>query len=224
MTVKRPVHAWLAGGTGLVGSALLARMRDDERIAAIDALCRQPPGAPDTGVNWRAWQWLDEEPSSDCDVAFCCLGTTHKQAGSREAFAAVDRDLVLHFAERAKQAGASRFGLISSIGASPRARSHYMRIKGEVEARLATMGFDALHILQPSLLLGKRNDTRPAEDLAQRCAPLIGGLMRGPLSLYRPVPAEKVAHCLLEATLEGEQGMHVHYPWGPKATTTTNTP
>jgi len=213
MTVTSPVHAWVAGGTGLVGSALLAHLRGDNRIAAIDALCRQPPAQAEAKIDWRPWAWLEQAPGATCDVAFCCLGTTHKQAGSREAFAAVDRDLVLHFAECAKQAGALRFGLISSVGASPRARSHYMRVKGEVEARLGEMGFDALHIVQPSLLLGQRKDARVAEDLAQRCAPLIGGLMRGPLSLYRPVPAEKVARCLLEATLEGEPGAHLHYPW-----------
>lgn len=214
MTVTRPVHAWVAGGTGLVGRALLARMRDDSRIAAIDALCRQPPGGHDGRVQWREWSWIDDEATSGgCDIALCCLGTTHKQAGSRQAFAAVDRDLVLHFAERARQAGARTFGLISSVGASSRARSHYMRIKGEVEDRLRAMGFEALQIVQPSLLLGQRPDTRVAEDIAQRCAPLIGGLMRGSLARYRPVPADTVAACLLESSLEGESGAHVHYPW-----------
>lgn len=213
MTEAKPVHVWLAGGTGLVGRALLARMRSDPRIASIDALCRQSPTTPQAGVQWRPWSWLDEGADLACDIAFCCLGTTHKQAGSRAAFAAVDRDLVLHFAERAQQAGARRFGLISSVGASAKARSHYMRIKGEVEERLRAMNFGALHIVQPSLLLGQRADTRVAEDLAQRCAPLFGNLMRGALVRYRPVPAERVAACLLDATLEGEPGVHVHYPW-----------
>lgn len=213
MTEAKPVHVWLAGGTGLVGSALLARLRADPRVASIDALCRQSPSAAQTGVQWRPWSWLDEGADIGCDVAFCCLGTTHKQAGSKAAFAAVDRDLVLRFAERAQQAGARRFGLVSSVGASSKAGSHYMRIKGEVEERLRAMNFAALHIVQPSLLLGARKDTRVAEDLAQRCAPLIGGLMRGSLARYRPVPADRVAACLLAATLEGEPGVQVHYPW-----------
>ncbi|MHA7834199.1 MAG: NAD-dependent epimerase/dehydratase family protein, partial [Algiphilus sp.] len=160
MTEAKPVRAWLAGGTGLVGSALLAQLQSHPHVATIDALCRQSPPVSPPGVQWRPWSWLDEGGDMACDVAFSCLGTTHKQAGSKAAFAAVDRDLVLRFAERAQQAGAQRFGLVSSVGASSTARSHYMRIKGEVEDRLCAMGFSALHIVQPSLLLGARKDTR----------------------------------------------------------------
>ena len=44
-----------------------------------------------------------------CHDAFCCLGTTLRQAGSEAAFRAVDHDQVLRFARTARQAGAERF-------------------------------------------------------------------------------------------------------------------
>ena len=43
-----------------------------------------------------------------CHVAFCCLGTTLKQAGSQQAFRQVDFDYVLAFARAARVAQAQR--------------------------------------------------------------------------------------------------------------------
>lgn len=204
-------RALLAGGTGLVGGRVLESLRR-LGVAPVHALARTLPDDGE-GLHWHDWSWLDSDPLPACAMAFCCLGTTHAQAGSKTAFAAVDRDLVLHFAERARAAGASRFGLVSSVGADAGARSHYMRIKGQVEDAISAMGFEALHIIRPSLLLGSRGGSRPAEDLAQKLAPAAGALLAGPLRRYRPVRADKVARQLVRAVLAGEGGRHVHYPW-----------
>ncbi|WP_043764564.1 Rossmann-fold NAD(P)-binding domain-containing protein [Algiphilus aromaticivorans] len=203
--------ALLAGGTGLVGGQVLESLRR-LAVAPVHALARTPR-ADSEGLHWHDWAWFDADPLPECAMAFCCLGTTHAQAGSKAAFAAVDRDLVLHFAERARAAGVTRFGLVSSVGADAGARSHYLRIKGQVEDAISAMAFDALHIIRPSLLLGSRGDSRPAEDLAQRLAPVAGALMAGPLRRYRPVGADKVARQLVHAVVAGEAGRHVHYPW-----------
>lgn len=201
----------LAGGTGLVGGQVLAHLRR-LGMAPVHALARST--RPDErGVHWQDWAWLDTDPLPQCAMAFCCLGTTHAQAGSKAAFAAVDRDLVLHFAERARAAGVARFGLVSSVGADAGAPSHYLRIKGEAEDAISAMDFDALHIIRPSLLLGSRAESRPAEDLAQKLAPAAGAVMVGPLRRYRPVRADEVARQLVRAVVTGEAGRHVHYPW-----------
>ena len=208
--------ALVAGGTGLVGQALVANLLGDAQVSGVHALARTVPAAAGAGgPSWHDWDWLDAADAPAVDAAFCCLGTTHREAGSREAFAAVDRDLTLRFAERARGMGASRFGLVSSVGAAPGARSHYLRVKGEVEQALDALGFEALHIMRPSLLLGVRGQTRPAEDLAQKLAPALGPALRGPLARYRPVPAQRVAEQLACSVLHGPVGRHVHYPWLP---------
>lgn len=209
--MQESTGALLAGGTGLVGGQVLESLRR-LGVAPIHALARAPRTG-DEGVHWHEWSWLDVAPLPGCSMAFCCLGTTHAQAGSKAAFAAVDRDLVLHFAERARAAGVRRFGLVSSVGADAGARSHYLRIKGQVEDAVSEMDFEALHIIRPSLLLGSRADSRPAEDLAQKLAPAAGALMVGPMGRYRPVRADKVARQLVRAVVAGEAGRHVHYPW-----------
>src|SRR5450432_439370 len=78
------------------------------------------------------------------DVAFCCLGTTIKKAGSREAFRAVDYDAVLTFANAARAKGARAFLHVSLLGADPRSRHFYYSVKGEIEATLQSVGFDSL--------------------------------------------------------------------------------
>lgn len=204
--------ALLAGGTGLVGGHVLTHLR---RLGMVPVHALTRSLRPDErAVHWHDWAWLETDPLPQCAMAFCCVGTTHAQAGSKAAFAAVDRDLVLHFAERARAAaGVSRFGLVSSVGADARARSHYLRIKGEIEDGLTAMDFEALHIIRPSLLLGRRTESRPAEDLAQKLAPAAGALMGGALRRYRPVRAEEVARQLVRVVVTGEGGRHVHYPW-----------
>lgn len=209
--MQDPGGALLAGATGLVGGQVQESLRR-LGVTPVHALARSPRDDGD-GLHWHDWVWLEVEPLPACAMAFCCLGTTHAQAGSKAAFAAVDRDLVLYFAERARVAGATRFGLVSSVGADAGARSHYLRIKGEAEAGVSAMGFEALHIIRPSLLLGERADSRPAEDLAQKLAPAAGALMAGPMRRYRPVRADEVARQLVQAVVMGEAGRHVHYPW-----------
>ena len=88
--------------------------------------------------------------------AYCCLGTTIKQAGSQAAFRAVDFDAVLAFAQAARAAGVTRFAVVSALGASPRSATFYNRVKGEMEAALRALGFERLVIARPSLLAGDR--------------------------------------------------------------------
>src|SRR5262245_52892529 len=98
-------------------------------------------------------------------VAFCCLGTTMRQAGSKDAFRRVDHDAVLAFAKAALERGARRFLVVSSVGAGANSANFYQRTKGEVEEELAQLGFAQLTILRPSLIddEGARRDYRAGE-------------------------------------------------------------
>ncbi len=144
--------------------------------------------------------------------AFCCLGTTIKAAGSKAAFERVDYHMVVDFARATHAAGARRCFVVSSLSADPRSPIYYSRVKGRAEQALHEVGFDSLHIVRPSLLLGQRGEHRPGEALAQRVAPLIGPLMRGGLAKYRPVEARDVARALqsLSQHDDGERGAFVH--------------
>ena len=137
----------------------------------------------------------------------CCLGATLRQAGSQERFRAVDIECVLAFARAARAANAQRFVIISSVGADPGARNFYLRTKGEMEQGLVETGFESLDILQPSLLLGWRGETRPLELAAHAFMPLVNPLLRGRYIPYRAIPARTVGEAMLGAIRSGRRGV-----------------
>jgi len=140
--------------------------------------------------------------------AFCCIGTTIAEAGSQEAFREVDVDAVLLFAQAARAAGATRFVVLSSVGASPTSKKFYLRTKAEMEDAVSMVGFPSVDILQPSLLLGSRRQSRPLETLGGILAPVINPLLTGSREAYRAIPAEVVARAMLGAARRGARGIY----------------
>ncbi len=198
----------LVGATGLVGRSVLAQALNDPRVARLVAPTRRPlPAHP------RLENPLVDFAALPADAAWwaadgviCTLGTTIRKAGSQAAFRAVDRDYPLAVATLARRHGARAFALTSSVGADPRARSFYLRTKGEAERAVAGVGYPSLTIVRPSVIGGDRTEHRPLEALA---VALLRGI--GPLvpRRYRVVPAERIARALLEAALAAPPGEHV---------------
>lgn len=146
---------------------------------------------------------LGELPAPD--VAFSCLGTTMRKAGTREAFRAVDLLAVLAFARVAHARGARTFVHVSSTGADPRARVFYSRVKGEVEEAVAEVGFAAVYALRPSILDGPREENRPFERVGLAVMRALGPV----LGRWRPTRVEAVAATMVELARAPEPGAHV---------------
>lgn len=203
--------AWVAGATGLIGSFLVDHLLADDRYHRVEALLRRPLEGRDRliqrQVDFGDLSTLESE--QPLDDAFCCLGTTLKAAGSRQAFRRVDFDYVVSFAAAAQRLGARRLMLVSSIGAEAASNNFYLRVKGEAEEALADVGFEALHVLRPSLLLGPRRERRPGEKLATLTMPLVAPLLLGGLRRYRPIQADTVARAMIGAA-HSAAGHHVY--------------
>jgi uncharacterized protein YbjT (DUF2867 family) len=207
--------AVIAGHTGLVGRQLLDLLLEDARYDRVIAVGRRAPERKDARLQvviTEMGELSQLGAGLAADDAYCCLGTTLKAAGSKAAFERVDFHMVVDFARAVHAAGARRLFVVSSLSADPRSPVYYSRVKGRAEQALGEVGFDALHIVRPSLLLGERSENRPGEALAQRIAPLIGPLMRGALAKYRPIDARDVARSLvaLSHRHDDERGAFVH--------------
>lgn len=153
---------------------------------------------------------LQSSQLRDLDCFVCTLGTTIKDAGSQAAFAAVDRDLVLMYAKLARTFGARHAVIVSSIGADEAVSNFYLRTKGQTEQAIKQLGFARVDLVRPSLLLGKRTQSRPAEAFAMRLAGLFGPLMIGQASDYRPIAATTVARALVSLLAQRAPGTFVH--------------
>lgn len=204
----------LVGATGLVGSALMAEAigREDVRVVAVSRReAAMPPGARMEMLVGEPIDWPQLIAAARADVLVCALGTTIRQAGSQEAFRAVDHDLVRFCAEAARAAGIGHMIVVSSIGAERGSRHFYLAVKGETEEALGKLGFARLDVLRPGLLRGHRQVRRPLEWLAQVLAPIVDLLfLHGGLRRFRSIPARKLARAILGLTREKARGRFVH--------------
>jgi uncharacterized protein YbjT (DUF2867 family) len=212
----------LAGATGLVGGLLLRRLLADRDFdGTVFAPLRRDPGVSDPRLVVLR---TDFKPGGDQGIGagiearstmplhgfVSCLGTTIRAAGSREAFIAVDRELVLRLAQLAFDHGAQHAVLVSSVGASRQSGNFYLRVKGEVEDALAKIGFARVDLIQPGLLIGPRSERRPGERLMQATAPLTNLLMQGALRRYRSIGADEVAAAIHNLLAESAPGVFSH--------------
>ncbi len=134
--------------------------------------------------------------------AFCALGTTLKQAGSKDNFIAIDHEMVFQYGLSVKKMGASKFLLVSALGADPNSKVFYNMVKGKTEEDLKSIKFDYLGLFRPSILLGNRNEFRLGEEIAKILTkPLIW------LKLWksvRPIYDHQVAKSMVKKALSEE--------------------
>lgn len=203
----------MAGATGLVGREVLAALLTDRRYRAVHSVGRRAPPVQHRKlvhhvVDFGSLTTLDDIDRVD-DV-FIALGTTIKAAGSQEAFRAVDFDAVLAVARAAKQLGAIRLGVVSAMGANAHSPVFYNRVKGDMEAAVAQLGYQTLVLARPSMLDGNREalaqSARPAEKWGLAAMALLKPLIP---ANYQAISATQVARALLSALNDAGPGTHV---------------
>ncbi|MEH6517009.1 MAG: NAD(P)H-binding protein [Halioglobus sp.] len=203
----------VVGATGLVGDAFLRQSKAHQQQLKITALVRKPGRLPaDTAVEIVAPndQWPEIIASLQPEAVFCALGTTIRQAGSQAAFRGVDFELVAAVAGAAKSSGAMHFITVSSVMANARARSFYLKTKGEAEEALIAEGFERLDLLRPGLLRGDRRELRLGELIGAAASPIVDHLLLGPFKKFRSVHADTVALAALNLLTAKEPGCFIH--------------
>ncbi len=201
------MRALVVGGTGLVGNQLLLQLAHHPAFDSVVSLGRSPLPEEISGIDHRIVDLWDPLPDDlRPDVFFCALGTTIKNAGSREAFERVDHDLPVHLAREARQRGASTCVVVSSMGADPDSRVFYNQVKGRMENDLERLGFDNLSIVRPSLLLGDRKESRPGEEAAALLMQTFSWLIP---KAWRAVRVEQVARAMILMATTASQGNQV---------------
>ena len=195
----------LAGATGLVGAQVLRRLLADARCSAVVAPTRRPLPVVDARLHNPVHDFAAlplDAPWWQVDAAICALGSTLKQAGSREAFRQVDHGYPLLIARTVRARGCAVFALNSAMGADAGSRFFYNRVKGETEQALIAQDWPQLTLVRPSLLLGSRQEFRLGERL-------LSGVMRWLPGKYRAIAATTLAFALWRLALEEGDGLRV---------------
>lgn len=200
----------MTGASGLVGGLLLPRLAGHQlTLIGRGGVANTPAGTEQLVGEMKNWAALVVKAKHD--VAICCLGTTIRVAGSKAAFAAVDRDAVIGFAQAAKAAGVRQFLMITSVSASASARNFYLKTKGEAEAGVTAVGFDRVDIFRPGLLRGSRTGpSRPGEAIMMALSPITDLLTPHVFDQYRSIAAESVARAIAACVGKDGGGAHIH--------------
>ena len=194
--------AVIVGATGLVGGHLLEQLLRDETFQQVITVGRRPTNQVHSKLRElivpSMEQLSDFKSQLRGDVYFCCLGTTLKKAGSKEAFRKVDYRAIIDFALIAKEFDAKNFVLISAMGADSKSKIFYNQVKGEAENALLALAFKRLVIFRPALLVGDRQEHRALEGLALKTLKLLSAVL--PQSLVRKIStrADELAFRMLE--------------------------
>jgi uncharacterized protein YbjT (DUF2867 family) len=201
----------LCGATGLVGRHCLPLLSHSPAFGRIVVLTRRPlPPEVLRDLNPEKieehvidfHEVLAHAALFRVDQILCALGTTMKQAGSKDRFRQVDFQYPLAMARIGIQEGATHFLLVSAVGANARSRFFYSRVKGELEDALLALPYRSTTIVRPSLLLGERDDFRLGEEIAKRLSFLAP-------ARYKPVAARAVAAALVRAAEENVPGSRI---------------
>lgn len=191
--------AIVIGATGMVGKQVLVNLLASAAYKSVIAVTRKPlPAQPKLKNMVVDFDRLTEELKQvKADDAFCCLGTTIKQAGTKTAFHKVDYTYNFEFAHTLRQNGCQHFLLISALGAFPKSLVFYSRVKGLLEKDIMALNYPRLSIFRPSLLIGERQENRIGENLAATFFPLISPFLRGGLRAIQPIKGEVVAKAMV---------------------------
>lgn len=205
--------ALIAGASGLVGGHCLQLLLQSPRYHKVISVGRktlpiQHPKLQQLEVNFDNLE--KHRHSLVADDVYCCLGSTIKKAGSKENFYKVDYTYVVKLAKLTASHFATQFLVVSALGADAQSRIFYNRVKGEMETTVKSLPFTAVHIFQPSLLLGDRQEARLGEKIAAKAMTWFGFLMQGPLKPYRAIQAKTVAKAMLEAAKQDGGGVKIH--------------
>lgn len=203
------MKAIVIGATGAVGKELVRALLDDARYTEVAVFVRRDPGVthpkltahvinfeqPDT---WRAFV--------TGDVLFSALGTSLKQAGSKEAQRRIDYDYQYMFAEAAHANGVPHLVLLSSLGADSRSSIFYLRLKGELDDAVQRLGFDTVHIVRPPSLI--RPEAKRLGETA--VVKILQGLNAvGIAKNLAPMSVDTVARCMMEIGTENHGGVQI---------------
>ncbi len=197
----------LIGSTGLIGSHFLNSLKISD-YRNVNAITRHKISNLENKnlIKQSVQDFSDLEkmrPHLKIDVLVNAFGTTLKKAGSKKEFMKIDHDLPLEISRIAKEEGCRTMILISSTRANSKSKLFYSRVKGLLEKSILDIGFEELHIIRPSLLLGKRSESRPAEYITKLIMETLSFIIPWE---YKPIHASTIAdtiHCLIKVKMSG---------------------
>ena len=217
----RPLSIAVLGGTGFLGTRLVARLiREGHRVTVLSRDREQHkhllvlPGLTLENCDVHLQAQLAERLRGQ-EVVINLVGILNERGFGGAGFRRAHSDLAQTVLRAARSAGVTRLLQVSALKAAPDAPSHYLRSKGEAEKliREQNAGLDWT-ILRPSVMFG------PGDSFLNRFArllasiPLIFPLAR-PNTRFQPVSVDDVVAALVVSLHGGATSRQTYELGGP---------
>lgn len=192
------MKAIVLGATGATGKDMMECLLADTSVEEIVVLVRRNISYADPRVKVHVVDFEHPEEWKHLvkgDALFSMMGTSLKQAGSKEAQWRVDYTYQYEVAKAARENGVERMILMSAMSANANSKFFYLSMKGTLEDDVIRLGFPHTFIVRPPSLI-RKNAKRWTETVTVRIIKAFNsiGLLRG----FTPVPTMSVAKQMLE--------------------------
>ena len=202
------------GATGLIGNILIKYLKQFTKFKKINLVLRSPVDLKGGNVKIHKIDLFKKSEIlhslNTSKVVFVAIGTTlSKVRGNKDKYRRIDFGITKDIADACKELKVEKLILVSSSGANLKSKSFYLNLKGSIEKYVTDLNLKSVSILRPSLLLGKRNEKRFVEKLAQIVIPKISFFMP---PKYKAIKAETVAKAMLQLSITESKGVKIfHY-------------
>jgi uncharacterized protein YbjT (DUF2867 family) len=205
--------AIIVGASGLIGSELLTILLNHAEYDEVVVLVRKELPVKHKKLVQLVLNFdeLHQHAASITGHAvFSCLGTTKAKTPDKTEYHKIDHDYPLQIAQLAQANGVKQFHLVSAVGANSKSSAFYIKLKGELEEDLKAVGFESLHIYQPSMLYGDRKEQRTLEKALIGIFKVVDHLLIGGFRKYRSISGETVANAMYKNSLKAAPGTHTY--------------
>ena len=204
----------LFGSTGLIGNEIFKLLEKDDYFKNINVISRREVqlNSKKSKLKLIDFSNYDDYLSAieSSDIVLAAIGTTQSKVNfNKKKYVDIDLGIVSKIAKACKEKKVKHFSFVSSAGADKKNKSFYLKLKGQIEEEVKSYKLNSSSVYRPSLLLGKRSESRYGEQLAQFIIPLISFLMP---SDYKPIKAFKVAKAMVNESKKYNSGFKIfHY-------------
>ena len=196
------LHAIVLGGTGATGQELVKLLLKDSNFSKVSIFVRRTLNIEHKKLTTHKIDFsrLNEYKALVVgDILFSALGTTKKDAGSKNQQYLVDYTYQYEFAKMASENGVTHYSLVSSVGANKKSLFFYPKIKGALEEAVKALKFNRIQIFQPPALIRQPGLMRSAEKSGLN---ILKGLNKiGILKSLKPLLVEDLAIKMISEAL-----------------------
>ena len=195
----KKLDALVIGATGATGQEIVSQLLENDSFNSVSIFLRKDPNITHSELKTYAIDFSKLEEYKELikgDVLFSCLGTTLRDAGSKEKQYLVDYTYQYEFAKIASDNGVPLYSLISSTGANENSPFFYPKIKGKLEEAVKKLPFKTIQIFQPPTLIRQKNLIRLGEKIGIKIFSFLNYF--GILKSQKPLTVSNLAKVMIE--------------------------